>query len=111
MTKFDGAFQVPRGGRQLLELIQGEAESGAVGTRIQGAGLWHEGQLLDDRAWAHGVHKAADHLDGQDDVSYRVHWNLQEKEERSGKKTLTEWKKNTRMWSAERSNAQRAQWV
>lgn len=55
-----------------MELVQREAESGAVGTGFQGAGLRNEGQLLHHGARALGAHEAADHLDVQENVTQRL---------------------------------------
>lgn len=49
-AKVDRALHFPSGGGQLLDMIEGEAEPGAVGTAVQGAGLGHEGELLHDGA-------------------------------------------------------------
>lgn len=61
----DGALQVPAGGGQLLQLVQGEAEAGAVGAGGRGAGLHHDGQLLRHGAGALGVHRASHHFEGE----------------------------------------------
>lgn len=61
----DGALQVPAGGGQLLQLVQGEAEAGAVGAGSRGAGLHHDGQLLRHGAGVLVVHRASHHFEGE----------------------------------------------
>lgn len=72
----DGALQVPAGGGQLLQLVQGEAEAGAVGAGGQGAGLHHDGQLLRHGAGALGVHRAFHHFEGEGGVAASAVRNL-----------------------------------
>lgn len=73
---FDGALHFPGGGCQLMEMIQGEAEAGAVGTR-HGAVLSDERQILHNRERVLGAHSTADHFDGPHHIPVNRSRNLQ----------------------------------
>lgn len=72
----DGALQLPAGGGRLLQLAQGEAEAGAVGAGVRGAGLRHERQVLHHGEGALGAHQAPHHFDGEDGAPQCLEPNL-----------------------------------
>lgn len=78
----DGALQVPTGGGQLLQLVQGEAEAAAVGARGWRAGLHHEQQLLHHGAGALGAHHATHHFNGEDHAAHSLAKDLHRTQKR-----------------------------